>query len=154
MTIIRAFTDGGSFVKYNVTISVGVVSINKNDIITFEKINFNRDSDYVEMFAIKKTLSRIYGHLVQRDFYNGAYRVEFYTDSKISIKSIMANKLISKPSNSGRDRILYEIYDLLNRMKGAVTFYHINSHIPSTKFKKYCRGLKLWYALASEIWYK
>lgn len=133
MVKIQLFSDGGSFKKGKVAISVGLMYINRKKILSCEKINFNKTSDFAELFAINKLLSRAYGYCKQKGILNDEYHIDIFTDSLTSISNILSDKDITV--NSMRDQIICEIRDTLDKFDNNVSFYHIKSHISGSNLK-------------------
>lgn len=143
MVKVQIFTDGGVFKKHNVGVSVGIICMNGEEKLKFDKYNHNVGSDFCEIFAINKALKRVYGQLSQHNMYNGDYSIELYTDSKVSINSIQSGKLHKNiEERVHRDKLLEEIREVIQKFDNGVTFYHIRSHTPYNMLKdayhQYC----------------
>ena len=141
MTTIQLFTDGGAFKRGKVSISVGIMYINRKKILSFEKINFNKSSDFAELFAINKILSRTYGYCNQKKILSDDFHIEIYTDSLSSIDSILSEN--NKEHLTARDDLISEIKTKIIKLNGKVSFYHIKSHISGknlkTAYKMFCK---------------
>jgi len=133
MITIQLFSDGGVFSKGKVAISVGRMYINRNKILTCEKINFNKGSDFAELFAINKILSRAYGYCKQKDILNKEYQIEIFTDSQSSISSILSESITD--GIELRNQLICEIKDTITKFDNRVVFYHIKSHISGCNLK-------------------
>lgn len=141
MIKIQLFSDGGTFTNKKIAISVGLMYVNKKKVLSCVKMNYNKSSDFAELFAINKLLSRALGYCKQTDIFNKKFHIEIYTDSLTSISSILSNKEIE--ISNKRDQLLYEIRDTLSKFNNNVSFYHIKSHISGkqlkTSHKMFCK---------------
>lgn len=137
MIRVQIFTDGGVFKKHNLGVSVGIICMNGEEKLKFDKYNHNVGSDFCEIFAINKALKRVYGQLSQHNMYGGDYSIEVYTDSKVSINSIQSGRLCKNiEERVHRDKLLEEIREVLQKFDHDVIFYHIRSHISSKMLKE------------------
>lgn len=142
MINIQLFSDGGAFTRHKISISTGLMFVDKKKILSYNKINFNKDSDFAELFAINKLLSRAYGHCKQKDILNDDYMISVYTDSLTSITSILSEKE-NLLTNERRTQLIYEIRETICKFDNKVKFYHIKSHISGkhlkTSHKMFCK---------------
>lgn len=135
-TLIQIFTDGGSFENNKLAVSVGIICINGKSVLTFKKVSKNKDSNYSEIFALKKALSRLYGIMAQSNMYDNNYIIEIYTDSLISI-NIIRSQLYGCNVNYTYKYLVSEIIELIEKLnKRRVLFYHIKSHMSKKMIKK------------------
>lgn len=133
LRIIEVFTDGGVFKKEKLSVSIGLIFVDKEKVMTCEKLNFNKESDFAELFAINKILSRAYGYCKQKEYLDDEYIIKVYTDSLTSISSINSEVILS--NNERRVQLLNEIKDTINKFDNHVDFYHIKSHISGKNLK-------------------
>lgn len=133
MTLIQLFSDGGVYIRHNLAISSGLMFVDKHKTLSFCKSSYNSNSDFAELFAINKLLSRAYGYCKQKDMFNGNFIINVYTDSLTSISGILSNKIPA--DNEKRLQLLNEIKDTISKFDNKVVFYHIRSHISGKNLK-------------------
>ena len=133
MINIQLFTDGGSFKKGKISVSAGLMYIDKKKILSYEKVILFKSSTFAELFAINKILSRAYGYCVQKNILNDNFHINLYTDSLTSIESIMSNK--TNYLNVYNDKLITEIRDTIIKFNNKISFYHIKSHISGSSLK-------------------
>ena len=137
---IQIFTDGGVFTSQKISISTGIVFVDKKKVITCNKINYNKTSDFAELFAINKLLSRTYGYCRQKDILDENLLINIYTDSLSSINGIMSKE---DSNNERRNELLHEIREAIDKFDNRVIFYHIKSHVSGsnlkTAYKMFCK---------------
>lgn len=141
MNNIQLFTDGGTFKQNKLCISIGLMFLNKHNVLHVTKINHNKDSDFAELFAINKLLSRAYGFCKQKNILNGEYTITVYTDSLTSINSILSETYTT--TNERRATLISEIREGISKFDNKVIFYHIKSHTSGNNLKlshkMYCK---------------
>lgn len=134
--VIQIFTDGGVFENNRFCVSVGQVFINKKHLLLYKRVNHYKDSSYAEIFALKKTLSRVFGYIMQQNIDTKNCSIEIYTDSLTSMRMI---KACIKNGNieCSNKTLVCEIVDLMERLDVKITMYHIKSHIGTKHLKKH-----------------
>lgn len=133
---IQVFTDGGVFEKGRYAVSVGLVNINTKSILNYKKINMYKDSNYAEMFALKKTLSRLYGYMSQLNMFDDKYILEIYTDSLVCMQIITAC-INNEPIKYVYKNLVNEMVELIKKFDNHIAIYHIRSHIGTKHIKRY-----------------
>lgn len=133
MINIQLFTDGGSFKKGKISVSIGVMYVDRKKILTYEKVLLWKSSTFAELFAINKILSRAYGYCVQKNILDDDFYINIYTDSLTSIQTILSDK--PRENDLLVDKIIYEIKDIISKFNNKVSFYHIKSHISGNNLK-------------------
>lgn len=133
---IQVFTDGGVFERGKYAVSVGLININNKSIMNYKKINMYKDSNYAEMFALKKTLSRLYGYMTQCDMFDGNYILEIYTDSLVCM-DIIRSYMNNEPINYVYKNLANEMVELINKFDNHLAFYHVRSHVGTKHIKRY-----------------
>lgn len=133
MVNIQLFSDGGIYNKYKLAISSGLMFVDKKKVLSFCKKSTNSNSDFAELFAINKLLSRAYGYCKQKDILNEDFVINVYTDSLSSIIGVSGEN--TNPNNVKRIQLLNEIKDTIEKFDNKVVFYHIKSHVSGTNLK-------------------
>lgn len=141
MNNIQLFTDGGTFGINKISISIGLMFLNKHNVLHVTKINHNKESDFAELFAINKLLSRAYGFCKQKKLLDDEYTITVYTDSLTSIDSILSDSYTT--NNERRAILISEIREGIAKFDNKVVFNHIKSHISGNNLKlshkMYCK---------------
>jgi len=133
--LIQIFTDGGAFKYKSIAVSVGLICIDGKNALTFKKFIEGKNSNYSEIFAIKKAISRSYGMISQMDD-DTDYCIEVYTDSLISI-NIINSALLGEEINYVYDYLVKEIVELINKIgEDKISFFHIKSHVGTKWIKR------------------
>ena len=132
---IKIFTDGGVFEKNRYCVSVGQMFIDKKRIMEYKTVNQYKDSNYAEIFALKKILSRAFGYIKQQNQSKIKYAIEIYTDSLVSLQ-LISEYIQTGKINYINKKLVEEIVDLINRLDIDIFMYHIKSHIGTKHLKK------------------
>ena len=127
-------SEGSVYNRHNLAISSGIMFVDNKKVMTFCKTSRNKNSDFAELFAINKSLSRAYGYCAQKNMFNGNFVINLYTDSLTSITSIQNENY--ETDNEKRNQLINEIKDTINKFNDKVVFYHIKSHISLSNLKK------------------